>query len=282
MSSGAEGGLGVQRLHSKFVRETSVMPWRSVIWLLACWLAIGGDGFAETSVERKPLKVVALGTSLTHSGGWLKLLEQKLTGCLERSISVIDFGRNGATSEWGVAVLDEVIHAEPDVVLVEFSVNDAALFKGISLGRSRENVRRIVRTVERAKPHVKIFLMTMNPSFGPHAWIRPRIGAYYKAYGALADELGTGYIDNLRDWENLTQHELSVGVPDGLHPKPEWARRILVPAVSSAIATAIVGTACVQAGIESTQWVGVLTNPSRRTPGVSVLLEDRLQSRNYD
>src|SRR3954451_15182332 len=132
------------------------------------------------------MKVAALGTSLTHSGGWLKPLEHELNGCLKQSVDVIDFGRDGATSDWGVAILDKVIHAQPDVVLIEFSVNDAAWFKGISLRQSRANVERIARTLKKAQPHVKIFLMTMSPSFGPRAWIRPHIDAYNHVYRVLA------------------------------------------------------------------------------------------------
>jgi acyl-CoA thioesterase I len=205
-------------------------------------LASGCGVFAEASTEQKPMKVAALGTSLTHNGGWLKPLEHQLSGCLEQSVDVIDFGRNGATSDWGIEILDEVIHAQPDVVLIEFSVNDAAWFKGISLRQSRENVQRIVRTLKKAQPHVKIFLMTMSPSFGPRAWIRPQIDAYHHVYRVLADELGVGYIDNLPTWQNLTKRELRAQIPDGLHPMPEWAGRIVVPAIAGAIA----GTKCVE------------------------------------
>lgn len=190
------------------------------------------------------MKVIALGTSLTHSGGWLKPLEQQLTECLDQSVNVVDFGRNGATSEWGVASLPEVVQAEPDVVLIEFSVNDAALFKGISLRKSQENVRKIVLAVRKARPLSQIFLMTMNPAFGPRAWIRPRMNTYYDAYRVLANELGIGYIDNLRDWNNLPEAELRAHIPDGLHPEPEWARHVLVPGIVSAIGA----TACSETG----------------------------------
>ena len=200
-----------------------------------CCLTNGHGGFAEVGAAQTPMKVIALGTSLTHSGGWLKPLEQQLTECLDQSVNVLDFGRDGATSEWGVAILPDVVQAEPDVVLIEFSVNDAALFKGISLRKSQENVRKIVLAVRKARPLSRIFLMTMNPAFGPRAWIRPRMNAYYDAYRVLADELGIGYIDNLRDWNNLPEAELRAHIPDGLHPEPKWAHRILVPGIVSAI-----------------------------------------------
>ncbi|UPK29780.1 SGNH/GDSL hydrolase family protein [Bradyrhizobium sp. 195] len=215
-------------------------PWQIVMTFLVYCLASDPGALAEAGAEERPLTVVALGTSLTHSGGWLKPLETQLSECLDRSVNVLNFGRDGATSDWGVAVLEDVVHAGPDVVLIEFSINDAALTKGTSLRRSRENVKTIVLRLRDALPRLKIFLMTMNPAFGPRAWIRPQIAAYYDVYRTLAAELDVGYIDNLPDWNNLT--ELRARIPDGLHPVPEWAGRILVPTIARAIAS----TECVE------------------------------------
>lgn len=211
-------------------------PWQIIMTFLVYCLPSDPGALAEAGAEERPLTVVALGTSLTHSGGWLKPLETQLSKCLHRSVNVLDFGRDGAISDWGVAVLEDVVHAGPDVILIEFSINDAALAKGISLRRSRENVKTIVLRLRDALPHLKIFLMTMSPTFGPRAWIRPQIDAYYDVYRTLAAELDVGYIDNLSNWNNLP--ELRARIPDGLHPMPEWAGRILVPSIVRAIGSA--------------------------------------------
>lgn len=179
--------------------------------------------------------VAALGTSLTYRAGWLQPLEEKLTRCLGHPVKVLDFGRSGVTSEWGVAAVGEVIRSQPDVVLIEFSGNDAAWFKGFSLDRSRENITKIVRTIKEARPSAKIFLMTMNPAFGPRGWIRPSLDAYYDLYRSLADELSVGFIDNRQKWRTLTKDELRAGIPDGGHPLPALASRIIVPTVARAI-----------------------------------------------
>jgi lysophospholipase L1-like esterase len=179
---------------------------------------------------------------LTHRGGWIEPLEKRLNECLGRHVRVLDFGRDGATSNWGIAILGEVIRAQPDVILIEFAVNDASWIKGYSIRQSRENVENIVRSVEKARPDVKIFLMTMSPSFGPRAWIRPKINTYYEVYKDLADELGIGYIDNLTNWNKLSKRELRAKIPDGIHPMPQSASRILVPAIARAVG----GTACIR------------------------------------
>jgi lysophospholipase L1-like esterase len=215
--------------------------WQVTMTFFVFCFASACASYAELGAEQKPMIVVALGTSLTHSGGWIKPLEKQLTECLGRPVNVLDFGRDGATSDWGVSVVGEVIRAQPDVILIEFAVNDAAWFKGFSLRHSQENVKKIVRAVREVRLPVKTFLMTMSPSFGPRAWIRPQMEAYYEVYKVVADELDIGYIDNLANWKNLAKDELGAGIPDGLHPLPEVAARILVPTIAGAIG----GIACV-------------------------------------
>jgi len=190
---------------------------------------------AELRVEQKAMTVVALGTSLTDSGGWTKPLEERLAECLARPIRVLNFGRDGATSDWAVAILGKVIRAQPDVILIEFAVNDASWLKGVSLRHSQENIIKIVRAVKEACPQAMIFLMTMSPAFGVRGWMRPQLKKYYEIYKDISNNLGIGYIDNLQKWKNLTEHDLRASMPDGLHPLPEWASRILVPMIAGAI-----------------------------------------------
>jgi acyl-CoA thioesterase-1 len=207
----------------------------TMIFIISWLFQNDHDTTAAAKSDQKAMIVAAFGTSLTHQAGWLQPLEKKLTRCLGRQVTVLDFGRSGASSEWGVTAVGAVIRSRPDVVLVEFSANDAAWFKGFSLRRSQENTTQIVRAIKEALPTAKIFLMTMNPVFGPRGWIRPNIDAYYDMYKLLADELGVGYIDNRKSWNGLTNEELRAGIPDGAHPLPDLAARILVPTLARAI-----------------------------------------------
>ena len=203
------------------------------------FLAVMTPNAAE-ELDQELMIVAALGTSLTSRAGWIQPLEEELTRCLGHQVSVLDFGSSGMTSEWGVAAVGAVIRSQPDVVLIEFSANDAAWFKGFSLHRSRQNTTKIVRAIKEARPKAKIFLMTMNPTFGPRGWIRMSIEVYYDLYKLLANELDVGFIDNRQKWKALTKDELRAGIPDGLHPLPELATRILVPTIARAIG----GTEC--------------------------------------
>ena len=134
----------------------------TMTFIISCCFSDGWGIHAATKPGQKVMIVAAFGTSLTHRAGWLQPLEKELTRCLGHQVTVLDFGRSGATSEWGAAAIGAVIRAQPDVVLVEFSVNDAAWFKGLSLQRSQENTTKILRAIKEARPTAEIFLMTMN------------------------------------------------------------------------------------------------------------------------
>lgn len=203
-------------------------------------LIAGASSDAVAQTDKNQMIVAAFGTSLTYRSGWLKPLQIRLTECLGRPVSVLDFGAGGMTSDWGVLTVGEVTQSQPDVVLIEFSMNDSAWFKGFSLQRSRENIVKIVHTITAARPNARIFLMTMNPTFGPHGWIRMSLNAYYDLYKQLAEQLNVGFIDHRPQWNALATDELKAAIPDGLHPLPEIAGRILVPTIARAIG----GAAC--------------------------------------
>lgn len=206
----------------------------TVLMSFQLWMS-SGVARADIGFGTGPVIVAAFGTSLTHQSGWLKPLQEKLTRCLGRQVTVLDFGKDGETSEGALKSVGQVIKAHPNVVLIEFSANDAAWFKGFSLKRSRENTGKIVQAILGALPETKIFLMTMNPAWGPRRWIRLNLDAYYSLYEPLASELGVGYIDNRPAWRALRENELRAGIPDGAHPLPELVSRLLVPTIAKAI-----------------------------------------------
>jgi lysophospholipase L1-like esterase len=122
--------------------------------------------------------------------------------------------------EW--VKIERIVATCPDVVLIEFSLNDASWLKGVSLRQSRRNTEEIVARLLGALPLTTIYLMTMNPVYGLRRWIRPRLKAYYDLYGELAKGLWVGHIDSRPAWNRLTRPQLTIAIHDGLHPIPEY------------------------------------------------------------
>lgn len=189
-------------------------------------LAMVGAGSAHAS---DPLRVVAFGTSLTARGGWQEPLGQQLGACLKRAVTVETVALSGSTSAWALTQTGKVAALKPDVVLIEFYANDAALNRLISLGASRDNIGRILDALRSGAPTARIIEMTMNPIIGLGGWVRPRLSAFAAAHREEAERRGLETIDFTARWTALPAGELAAAIPDGRHPLPDVAARIMVP-----------------------------------------------------
>lgn len=185
--------------------------------------------------EAEGLKIVAYGTSLTEHGGWQEPLRARLTECLKRPVTVATVAKSGEGSDWGATVVDRVVAEKPDVVLVEFATNDAALQRFISLKQSVANMTGILRRLQEQAPPPRIFVMAMNPIHGMRGWVRPFLADYEAAHEQLAREFGASFIDHRPAWATLSRQELDEAIPDGSHPVPEVAIRLIVPTIAAAV-----------------------------------------------
>ena len=138
-----------------------------------------------------PERVVVLGTSLSARNDWPAALEVALAGCLGRPVAVEVIARPGATSAWGLGQVGRVAAADPDLVIVEFAVNDADILDGLWLDRSRAAHDTLVSELRALAPEARVLLMTTNHARGPRGWARPRLAAHYASYvGARAAARG--------------------------------------------------------------------------------------------
>lgn len=197
--------------------------------LLITFLCVG-SGLALADSEK--VRVVTFGTSLSASGRWQRELQTELQRCLARDVVVVNKASNAKGSTWGVANVQTVIEAKPDIAIVEFAINDARLEGGSTLDTTRSQIVEIVETIKSARPSVKIFLMITNPVHGKPAAGRPRLGEYYQVYRDLAAAGLAGMVDTYQSWSGAPASE----IPDGVHPTPAAHRAITVPAIIRALA----------------------------------------------
>jgi acyl-CoA thioesterase I len=175
-----------------------------------------------TDTEGRPLVVAALGTSLTSRGAWLDGVPAALEPLINRPVRVKNFAIGGATSRVGLTAVDEAAHLRPDVAIIEFASNDAALHRRVSLAESAANVTVIIRRLRAANRDILLYLMTMSPVTGLRGLLRPRLPRYYDLYPSLAARERTGLIDNRSAWAALPTAEILRAIPDGAHPTAEF------------------------------------------------------------
>ena len=178
-----------------------------------------------------PLRLTVFGTSLTAGSRWPEDVAQGLEACFARPIVLNRIAQPGATSLWAQDHVSDVLESAPDIVVMEFAINDADLRDGVSLADSIAAHQAIILALKAARPDLRIVLMTMSPAQGLRGIMRPRLAAYYAAYRALADMTDTGLVDLYPRW--LTRPRATRGLADGLHPEDAVARTVIVPVLQA-------------------------------------------------
>jgi acyl-CoA thioesterase I len=179
----------------------------------------------ENLEANKSQVIIAYGTSLTAAGGWVKQLSDILKKRYPKLATVINSGGSGKWSQWGINNLDKlVIQKKPDMVFLEFCINDSVERFHCSVEQSRKNLETMIKRILKSNSKCEIILMTMTPGnkYSPgHRSHRKDIGKYYEMYRAVAKERGLMLIDHYPNWQALQLKDKKLFnkyVPDTIHP----------------------------------------------------------------
>jgi acyl-CoA thioesterase I len=206
-------------------------------------LGVGGNGsrLVENFVAGEHQTVVVYGTSLsslpwsTWAGDVEGAFEERYPG----RTTFINSAKGGMWSGWGVENLERlVIGKRPDMVMIEFGINDAYLEYETSVGLARQNLEVMIDRILAANNECEVILMTMNPPVDVHLERRPNIDGYYDMYRDVAGERGFLLIDHHVEWMKILASDRELFdryVPDGIHPGPEGCAEVIAPAILKAL-----------------------------------------------
>ena len=191
----------------------------------------------------RPQHIVIYGTSLSRSGAWVPQLQRTLEARFPGLVKLTNSARGGQHSGWGAANVDALVVAQkPDVVFIEFAINDAVTRFNLSLDDVRRNVDTILDRITRALPDCEIILQIMNPAVGKPPGDpshRRDQDAYQHIYRDAARRRGLRLIDHSIAWNRLLARDGERGfkqlVPDGVHPSAEGWARIVMPTLLRAL-----------------------------------------------
>ncbi len=185
----------------------------------------------------KSLKIVALGDSLTYGWmvgkGYLAFFEELINIRYPESIiEIINRGVPGDTARGGLLRLaGHVISSKPDLVLVQFALNDA--FNGHPVSQFKENISSIITEIK-ANTSAEILLGTSSALQGADKDIAEK---YYSALFDIAKDKGIPIALTHEYWEQKiaqgTKFE-SLVQNDGVHPNEE-GYRLMAEAIVSCI-----------------------------------------------
>lgn len=181
-------------------------------------------------------KIVVYGTSLStgrNGRSWMnevvRLLNENYLGKVTYHLS----GKGGRWSTWGVQHLeDSVLKKQPDVVMIEFAINDASYPNETSVELAQLNLQYMVDRIKLFDPDCEIILQIMNMAIGKSATYRSNLEAYYDMVREIARKENLLLIDHYPNWENILtkgEYYFLKFVPDGLHPNKIASVEIIAP-----------------------------------------------------
>lgn len=176
--------------------------------------------------SNKPQTLVCLGNSLTAGHGavipQIDDREKSFPAYLQKKIknSVINAGVSGDTTAQGLSrVKNEVLKADPGIVIIELGAND--LFQRIPLSDTRENLQNIINLINDGKR--KIYLVRFYTESIAREWITmfqindydeqtTIINQYNEMFTTLAKNNNIELIEDI--WEGVW----GVHMSDEVHP----------------------------------------------------------------
>lgn len=181
--------------------------------------------------------IVVYGTSLCALPDgtltWPAMLQERINAAYPNGVEVINSAQSAMWSTWGVQHLDErVLAKNPDMVMIEFGMNDAYLPYKTSLEVCRINVEYMIDRIREANPQCEIVLQVMNMPIREHLEQRPHINDYYELYRKIARKRKVKLIDHYAYWTGLLDRgeaEFLKYVPDGIHPNALAWKNYTVP-----------------------------------------------------
>jgi len=182
---------------------------------------IAAFAMAATATHAAPLKILALGTSLTQGLGVPPGYD--LTAVLESrlraeglDVKVINAGVSGDTSAGGLARLDWSLADHPQAAIIELGSNDA--LRGQSPAETRKNLGAILTRLK--AEHVAVLLTGMKAPRN----LGPEYGAQFDAiYPALAKQFGVLFYPFILDG---VAADPKLNQADGIHPNPAGVKII--------------------------------------------------------
>ena len=188
--------------------------------------------------------IVTYGTSLTQGAAWVSGVQKALAGQFGDRVKVVNSGMSGCNSADGLRELNaRVLKAKPDMVFIEFAINDCVLRFDISQAAARKNLETMIDRILEAGPQTEIVLMTMNaPVGGEFVGKRTEFLAYYEMYRQVARDRRLPLIDNYVLWKKVLDENPALykgsWVRDGVHASAEAQLKVTLPAILAALGVA--------------------------------------------
>jgi len=189
---------------------------------------------AASPVLAAPLKLTALGTSLTQGYGLPPGTEftiqlQAALKAQKVDVAVVNAGVSGDTSTDGLSRLDWALADRPDAMILELGSND--MLRGLPPEQTEKNLRAILAKLKAAHVPVLLCGMMAQRNLGPDY-----VQRFDSIYPKLAKEAGVLFYPFILDGVALNP---KLNLADGMHPNQAGVKVIvarILPTVKKLLA----------------------------------------------
>lgn len=235
LSAGWAMGVLLTRLFRGYGSSRSI---RNLVY--ASFVAIG---LATSGVSADPVRIAALGDSLTHGYGLTPedgFVPQLSAWLADKGadVSMINAGVSGDTTAGGRARVDWTLAEGVDGLIVALGGND--VLRGIDPADARRNLAAILERADRDGIPVLLVGISVPPNYGPDYQ-----SAFAAIYPELAEEYGSllypDFLGALTVDEDISSAVAKYMQADAIHPNAEGVARIVAdmgPSVLNLVARA--------------------------------------------
>lgn len=186
------------------------------------WILAGLTLMTLPLIAAKPVKILALGDSLTEGYGlstesaYPAQLEQLIAARGRSGVTITNAGVSGSTSASAVSRLKWHLKAKPDILILALGANDA--LRGLDPADTRKNLAAAIELAQKQKVKVLLVGMKAPPNYG---------NAYSRQFETIFTDLAKQYRVGLAPF--LLEGVAGVpklNLPDGLHPNALGYQRI--------------------------------------------------------
>ena len=193
---------------------------------------------------RKPLRIVVIGDSIStgcNASGWAggapfqpaypELVRQKLTKEYESEVGLTNLSVGGMSTDWAVTMVDEIVEARPDLVIVAFGMNDSS---GRPANDYQANVKAVIGHVRAELPDVEFILVATM--IGNRDWISLKQELFPQYSAALKQLAGPGIAvaDVTSIWAEMLKHKQHYDITgNGVNHPNDFGHRIYAQTVSA-------------------------------------------------
>ena len=198
----------------------------------------------EKLATRQPLTIALIGDSIStgcNASGWANvapfqppyqdLLVLNLEAFYGAKISLKNYAVGGTGSDWGLANIDKVVAAEPDLVILAFGMNDAG---GQPAARYQANIKSMMDAVRKARPKTEFILVATM--LGNKDWTTLHQELFPQYRDALAALCGRGVAlaDMTSLWAELLKHKKDWDMTgNGVNHPNDFGHRIYAQVLST-------------------------------------------------